>query len=398
MSISITLKQQLDHVPRNFIKLHKPQHAGFHPSHLPEVKWKNSQVFDTGVWKKCIQSLWHTHTHVYIHTFICICIKLCTRIWLTYQMAKKHCIIACIVNFLWRKHSTHDKTKASHLEPFCEKRVAEVFTFTKRFGRFKGFRMHHELIVTYCDCFNSFWVLFFTSNSLWQGPSLHVSSFRAFQTIFASKSAKVAVDFKGALFLVQIITSKGGFLRVAVYSVLMGLVRFRVIINNGCSSCPSVSFGFLTFNQPCNTKQHTKSKDNNMFFLRVLLFFRPNHLSHFTNLRTPMKFSNLGYFSTRRKPGTKTWKTPEVNKILTWRETAVADQHRFLGGHLMDGFFHLIRVHLIAFRLVGFRLQLNGVMLEDRYPKIVKPPNWSFTGEPQSSSRVASYVPSQPPL
>lgn len=79
----------------------------------------------------------------------------------------------------------------------------------------------------------------FTSNSLWQGPSLHFSSFRASQkrffSIFPSKSAKVAVDFKGALFFVQIITSKGGFSRVVVYSVLMGLVRFWVIINHGCS-------------------------------------------------------------------------------------------------------------------------------------------------------------------
>lgn len=35
----------------------------------------------------------------------------------------------------------------------------------------------------------------------------------------------------------------------------------------------------------------------------------------------------------------------------------------------MDGFFHLIRVYLIAFRLVGFRLQLGVILLAKPPPQ-----------------------------
>ena len=137
----------------------------------------------------------------------------------------------------------------------------------------------------FCDSFLDF---FFTSNSDFK----QVSSFRAqarFFSMFPSKSAKVAVDFKCALFLVQIITSGCGFYEVEVYSVLMGLVGFRVIINHGCSMVlrfPLVTFGFSQPSINHAQEQHTGES--------VLLFVRPtHHISHFTNLRSPTKFGSI---------------------------------------------------------------------------------------------------------
>lgn len=143
--------------------------------------------------------------------------------------------------FLWLK-KTHIKWP-SHLEASSEKRVAEVSTWSHQNAskRFKGFWMLIvSLLWLQCDFFLIFWDLFFSHQTPYDKAHLFIFQVSGllrqnFFSIFPFKSAKVAVDFKGALFFVQIITSKGGFSRVAVYSVLMGLVRFRVIINHGCS-------------------------------------------------------------------------------------------------------------------------------------------------------------------
>lgn len=93
ISMSITIYQYLETTawPRSK-KFHQAAQAT--ARRIPSVSpagsnmESNSQVFDTGVWKKCIQSLYRTH--VCIHTHIYMIYMFLYQIWTGFCGSKKH--------------------------------------------------------------------------------------------------------------------------------------------------------------------------------------------------------------------------------------------------------------------------------------------------------------------